>query len=82
MKNNPFALDAVLPPVTDNVTLPPVTDNVTLPPVTDDVTLPPVTEFELFANDYGWIICIAALLVIAATIGIVFFIKKNKENKK
>ncbi|MGM9643325.1 MAG: hypothetical protein ACI3XI_08965 [Eubacteriales bacterium] len=47
-----------------------------------DVALSPIDELQLFMKDGGWIICIAALLVIAATIGIVFFIKKNKENKK
>ncbi|MGM9643326.1 MAG: hypothetical protein ACI3XI_08970 [Eubacteriales bacterium] len=51
-------------------------------PIDEEITLSPVNELELFTNDSGWIICIAALLVIAATIGIVFFIKKNKENKK
>lgn len=48
-----------------------------------DVAFSPVDEFFFMMEEGGWIIALAALLVIGAAIGIIIFNKnKNKGEKK
>lgn len=47
-----------------------------------DVAFSPVDEFFFMMEEGGWLIALAALLVIGAVVGILIFNKKEKGEKK
>ncbi len=53
-----------------------------IPFILDIPPLTPADEFAIFMEEGGWMIALAALLVIAAAIGIIIFTKRKRENKK